>query len=421
MVKRYVRKSIRRPRRGNVRPRRRLGVSFVTPGTASALGQQYGFRATSGLKRTRAGAIGRRANSGRIARRRFGPPPPPPRQQARTLNVGPPLQYRKEAVGRMRMFSMKMFEKMSLNTIYMRAQGLNRLGSVTGTLCPGFLPIESKPLGAGLDSVVPLHIVELTNINQTTVGFGSRPCVYYTTVSDAGAVSFVPIALQNAAGTVTANQGWTFEASDLANSGAQSGVRYVRHCWFDIRLLLHGCTVEPTTFDVVLFTIKNDYHYVDPAFLVAGSSTTIDNSRRNAFWQSWVRGTLVSPILPGHAEATEGIKIIRRYREVFAPEHNTDRNDEPDAKSLKIFLRDGKVYDYDQGGSAAANDSDLFGLGWKQEDQSTGQYANIPKQSQRIYMMIRALNTTQQGAAPARTNTPSYDIVMRRKSQVVAP
>lgn len=402
MAKRRVRKRVSR-RRGS---RRRLGVtSSAYPLVRAGLGMAAGMAAYRGQRRNTTVGVkltGRKIVVGRRKRSRA------------PAGGSSQLGYRTERFGRKRKVTFKQLMAMTLNRIVYRIQAVSYMGAVEAPNIPGKIGLKRAWIAGAGDSTVPLHLYNLTRLNNTgNFNDIGQPVGYQMKISDVGAVVFEKINyFQNANGVASATEGWTVESGD--QSLVQNRCKYVRSDWFDIRLHLHGCTAEPTTFDIMIFTIKGAYKYLDP--FEPGSG--VDATHRNNFYQSLVRSSIINPIVPGNAEGMRGIRVWRRYRVSFNPSSSDDLNDEPDSKVLKIFFRHGRLLNYDQGATPMDTDMGLFRTGWAVE--ALTQAADDPPHTSRLYMTIRALNV-QGSDTMTRLHTPSYDIMMRKQVSVTLP
>lgn len=400
MVARTVRKSIRRPTRQG--RSRRLGVSFDVGHAAPALRPR-----APRLKRPGAPT---EARSGRLVRRRFGPP----NLRRRGIAGGGSavqLTYWKHKVGRSRKPTLGLVRTLALNRLVVRYQGLNRLGSVSvgaNPNYPGYHPLEARLDTTAGASFLPLHIYELSSVNNGL----SRPAGYRCVIQDNGSIGWLPLNGMASDGTTVAAQPYLFEFGDC--SSVQSQVRFVNLLWSDIKIMLHGALAETATYDISIISFDPRYLFLDPAETTAGFNSQ-ELQQYNSFWQTMTRSLITNPCMHGNQEKQYGMRVQRSVRHILQPSSNMDVNDEPASRLVHMFVKQHRVVDLKEQGTPISSDVGQFGLGFRQEDLGSLQFSQLPKAGQRQYLMIRCLNTTQRQDVASRMHTPSYDISIRRK------
>lgn len=416
MVTKTTRKYIRKPDWAGRDGRRGLGVTApnvagVARTAALGAGAMQAFygarRNTMPANIPKSGLSGTEIVVGRRKPRRDGP-------------GKVELDFQKHRYGKKKDPTLGLLRTLALNRICVRYQGVNRLGSIAAPACPGYHLLEARlvsstgtggVIGAGTGaSVLPLHLFELSSVNNAT----PRPAGYELRIADNGECGFAPLKGQSSTGVDVDAQPYVFEFGD--SSSVNSSVRFVNLLWSDVKLMLHGATAETVSFDIMVVTFDPRYSFLDPATSLSGLSVQ-ESQQRHSFWQTMSRSLVVNPAMHGNADKMTGMRVLRRYRHVLQPSSNTDINDEPQAKSVNIFLRRNWVIDLKENSTPITSDVGQFSLGYRVEDLSSTQFSSIPKAGQRQYLIIRALNTVQREGAATRSTTPSYDISIRRKME----
>ena len=326
-----------RLRRRNARPstkrafkrtgRRLKGVSAVAyrrPGYSA--GGMGGFG-------SRLGVVGRQRNAARAAQLMQ-------RRVRRTRAIGGgELSFRKERFGRFRQMTIPKLLKVGFNKVVYRFQGVNRLNAnatgAAGPLPPGFFRLHNEPAAASGYQQCPIHVYDLMNLPQvdqtgqtiqhamafssnTTTGTGANAPVVWTSGSG-----------QKPDGTLLGGNGF-FPEDSYSPGNTTINTRFVQHDWFDFRFVLHGCTAQPTYYDIMLVRYTRDH--LQPVY--AAPSSQEDKEQYGSYWEGMTKNLLYNPILFGRKDQFKGHQVLRRYRVVLQP----TRNDENDANpNMKVF------------------------------------------------------------------------------------
>lgn len=183
--------------------------------------------------------------------------------------------------------------------------------------------------------------------------------------------------------------------------------------WYDIRLMLHGCTSQPTVFDIMVISFTRAY--LDPAESPSNAQEAAD---RHALYQGMVQPYMSNPIIP-RIRSVQAYRIHKRIRVSLDPTLDVENDKDPKSKDVRLFVKDGSVYDYryhDDGFGGAGADDKLSGVQWPVQGASNADYTHVTHPLARKYLVIRAMNTTRT-AEPGESsvaNTPSFDILIRR-------
>lgn len=389
--------NVNRRSRTGARRRRRLGVSdvrYMRKRPFSAIGQ-FGVNGAP-LKRRR--FVGRRRPPVRRVRRAAGG------------SRSGQLTFVKKRLGKIRPVSAPTVLKLLGNSQFWRWQSLKLMNANTGM--PGKQILQCYKDTTVGNSQVPFHIYNLTAYRSSATPSSDASVGYFLQFTDAGLPVFSTLSGQDPSGSDVASQPWFWEAGDTINK--EIGVKYVKTEWFSINLLLYGCVKQPTYYDIML--VRFDRQYLDP---IEGSSVVNANEimYRKAFYQNLVRNLVTNPINMGAADgAMYGMRVIRRYRTVIQPSTTIDQDTNPESRKFQIFFKDGKMRNHDYGGEPLTTDNALFDTGYAVESTLGASFQNNPKSRARLYLIVRASNTTSILPANVTANdTPSYDICMRKK------
>lgn len=316
-------------------------------------------------------------------------------------------------------------QKISTCVRILRFQGVNPMnrGALPETLPGWFVMNNAAVSGTDTGRQCPIRIISLTNtINNGSSGAGP---MFRLNVDDAGALSFLQEAgraVNSISGTSTEFQ---VEYKDLSVN-SDVGSRYVQPEWHDLRFLFYGAKNQPTVYDIMIVKFREDY--LDP---LENVGSTREASDRQSFWTGLIHPMMFNPIIPNDSGSYQRSKynVIHRTRITIQPTLNTELDPTPASKQFNLFIKDGKVYDYKYhadtwvatAGPPAlpqiddALNTDFFAV----DPNGPGfeDYSNQPAPRARVWMIIRALNTTPTNT-PNANNTPSFDFVYRKKERM---
>lgn len=289
------------------------------------------------------------------------------------------------------------------------AQAINADGS-SGQTMPGYFSLQNTPPDANGSELYPIHAFDLTNINNISTDTG--PVSYYMFYDNAGSVNYPNWFVQSGQAASGSNtNGWNIEDQSM---GAVTAVnrRYVQHDWFDIRMVCYGCRQQPTYYDIMVVSYYRDY--LQPCGYT--DVTQLDAEQKNAYrayWQGMIKNISYNAILPGQRDAFKGMRVHRRFRFTIQPSQTTDSDRNPHMRIVKFFMKDYKIRDYNWGkypSLATEVDSAKYAV------DGGGGVRNHPREDQRLFLIVRASNTTPaSGENVTADNTPSYDICIRKQ------
>lgn len=268
-----------------------------------------------------------------------------------------------------------------------------------------------------------LYLLNQTSIHEKAdTGPAYQPFIKL----DTGVISFA-----NLYGSVLASGSdikWGQEFS--TNAGAQKIQKYIKQSWYQIKLALRNAVQQTTYFDIWVFKFRDGY--LDPLEIPSSEDEIRD---RKAFYQGLASSAMRHPIMtdPGFTRVLKKLKMMKKIRIVMDRQQTTDSDASPDVKIVNWFIRDGKMYDYMYSSKPPSDDvaNVVTGLGAQNyyTDQGPTPASNktspFPKARARVWMMVRAYDSTIQASANSDTNgaynlmttnaNASYDIVIRKE------
>lgn len=370
-------------------------------------------------------------------------------KSAQTYNVknsGSPAELTgaKFKLGRYKPLTIKQLEKLTIARRITRFQnlgpldkgvdrGANWLGTIVTTTPTvssafaggnnNFAKNMSDVSGGAVHYRAPYHLFCLNSTSLTDVASPQGPALQpFIGISD-GNVNFASLygCKPDLTGATTQ---WQTEYQNFGDAPSQ---KYIRHEWYDIRIGLRNAIQQTTVYDIWVFQFKDGY--LDP-LEIPGSVEEIKD--RKAFYQSLMSSGVNHPLMnKGQNEVYRKIKFWRKLRVVMDKQQTTDQDASPDLKTIKLFIRDGKLYDH-QYASGPANTTllpstyTLQNNSWIPQGAANVINAEYPKARARVWLMIRALDSTTSSTAGnggdetitsddtlSVNTTPSYDIQIR--------
>lgn len=317
-----------------------------------------------------------------------------------------------------------------------------------GTVLPGALDcsiaedvrdyIKNQVILAGdAGKLLPVYLCCLNQTDNGTVNTGNayQYPMRRLRIANNGDMHFVGTLSQDVSG-VTGMLDWVPEYVSEYRYSSANPHRYIQNMWYSVRLMLYGARAQQTTWEISYVSFQPG---IDPwqGERVAGTVMGLDPTYndRALFWQQLVRSSVTNPVLPRDFSSRRrpvGMIVHKRLRYVLGSTDTGELNANPPAKLVNLYIKDGNVYDYDNGDPAStswtATDRDTTWADptkWNNNmtSGSTGQnvtvIADVPKPRARKYLMIRC--TDYGGASAAGVNfTPSFDFVIRKREQIIA-
>lgn len=381
--------------------------SRLAPRKAAFKPRKYGrrFRGKKSSARSRSNMrVGRKRSAaiafasskgGRMVRRRFS------RSlggASKEVTVGRKLVC---SIGRARKIDRRTL-KLGFTKRILRYQRMNPLNAATST--PGSFILSHKTSAS--DTVCPMFLFCLNNTVNTSVGTNGPG--FQLTVSDPGNLVFNAIPTQNPDATITQNK-WVVEQRSPYAVTAPT-CRYILNGWYDIRLNCYGARAQPTMYDIMV--ISFNHGYLDPSESPSNAQEAED---RRALWHGLMQPFMSNPLLP-QMFVRPKYRVYKRMRFVIQPSLTTEVDTTAANRLVRIFIRDGQMYDYayhGDGFTGVGADDKLSTVQYVQQNSLVADYSDNPVPKARKYLLIRAMNTTRT-ADDSPNSTPSMDICIRK-------
>lgn len=282
-----------------------------------------------------------------------------------------------------------------------------------GPSYPGFFDIRTNdPNGVG-NCLVGVYIAALNTVHQTGEGASAADAMYRLQIQDDGTATFQPQSCQLSNGGVGTAQ---FQFEDRRFRDSNALYPRAQPAWYDIRLKLYGARKQSVTYDIMLCKFYRRELCPDELGLTAGLP---DQQRRTAFWQNMVRSSTTNSILPTQFNVQKNVRVIKRKRITLAASSSDDLETVPENVDLKWFVRDGRVLNYTDGSQVLSADTTVVAsTGWATNDAAVvnGQITNRPAPTSRMFLIIRATDMTRTVSLDDMDDSPSFDLMIRRKT-----
>jgi len=263
----------------------------------------------------------------------------------------------------------------------------------------------------------PLHLYDITSTNNVLSGTytGINPSWQMTWTG--GNANFTPMFGDSAVGGRSGAITWNQENVGSGPSSASS--LPLRRCLLDsvsAKLMCYGASSYPTKFHIDFVQFTEDWCHPDFAAQDEAAPFPAFNTLRSAFWESLTKKEIAHPIDIQNPLYKKYIKVIKSLN--FTLQARLTNEPAVDStvghcKEVNVFLPASRILKFDWGQSSV--DGTIINPDSYQV--STGQNLCNVEPKARIYMMVRATNTTNTLAAGAVTiaTTPTYDLVLRQQ------
>lgn len=383
-------------------------VAYRRPGLSS-----YGMAAFRG----RASRVGRGRSAARTAllnqrrRRRVG------------VVGGGEIGFVRKYGGKYRPYTVPKLVTMGLTRVTYRYQGVNRMNANTkdagGTfyLPPGWYRLSNNPNNAGSTSnLLPLHVFDLTTVRNVT---STPKQVGYSLgyVSDvATSPSWFGMSSQVAGGGTNAAGGWEYEDTNGSGSTFLSS-RYIEHEWFDMRFTAYGARSQPTYYDIMVVQFSREHLAPRINGQNANGFTTEQNAQYSNFWAGLAKNISYNAILPGAKDVFKGMRILRRFRFTIQPSMSDEVDRNPNMRIVRLFQKHYRCNDFGFGPDQTQTNAQVDGPNYIQNNTSS--VNDFPLPTQRVYLLVRASNTTEVAYnLESADDTPSYDMCLRKQVRI---
>lgn len=230
---------------------------------------------------------------------------------------------------------------------------------------------------------------------------------------------------------------YQLESTNVQSSAWDDARALIQPSWHSINFVLYGARKQPTEFEFMLVRpTDSDY---DPIQVNNNNVNTTTGQFQNmaapaadeysSFWAQMVRPMVSNPISynapRGRTRPGGGVfKILKRWKVGIPCAMNTEVDASPNSRILKMFIRDGRVLNYqwsaDDLAYSAANttaDDDIWNTSkWRQFQGTSGNTHTHPRYKARTYLIIRSLNYVANLPSAGNADvTPSFDLLYRRK------
>lgn len=297
-------------------------------------------------------------------------------------------------------------------------------------------------------SAYPCYLISMDDFYQKTeVNGGFFDTMWRLNITGSGAPCFTAVTNTLFDGTVSVAPGLQWAQGSVYDQSyprVNADTMYVQHKWHDFRFLFYGAKTQPTNYEIIVFRPTDQY--MDPREQIAtydfngGTGAEIWNwpneqqrDEYSNFWASQVNALVANPILPKPTQKSNWkVKILKRVTIEVPCRQEYQEVQAPNAKEFKFFMRDDRLLNLQWGAPTEAYRSDATDKDnrvWSTTQynvqlQRENEVEQRPRPRARTYMIVRALNYIS--ATPATVpdptsnidNTPSFDLVWRRKSHL---
>lgn len=443
-------------RRSGSKGRRRL--QKVTYGQAARAVSGFGSAAYTAY---RGGYMPKVAVKGSSRRKFAGRTTTRKRRGGSNTVIGGELTTARRRMGRYKKLTVNKLREMAASSAILRYQGINRYGALAATAIdeglqeavgnpdlttsgvtnagyPGYFVLNNAVASDAVSTTgdtFPLHICCLNSVPNAslTTNHMQELTTGNTATADVTDMLFnaSTIALGQTPEGGTSSR-WNYEK--LVSPGSFTDPipgsridffiksKYIQHMWYEMRFLLYGQRQSPTIYDVMLVKFRDECLAPELTAAQIAALPSEQRQSRNALWQGLVRNISYNPILPAAPKAFSGLRVIKRQRFIIQASMTDEADRTPHHKIVKWFYKAGVNQDYDYSSLGQARASTIDAANYTQQI-AVSNMQNVPHPKARLYLMIRATNTTPAAAQEDMDNTPSYDLCIRKKIyfQGIAP
>lgn len=287
----------------------------------------------------------------------------------------------------------------SLNSVIQRFSGVNVVNPASNTIAPGNFKLENYT-DAVPETYAPVHLLDITSmLNGSSIGaVGPMTGIKFNSAG-------VPL-LYGKAGfdsTGASNGNWQYERCDR-NPAVNSGYTHAIHTGCQVKMLAYGCSAQPTNYTIEVVQFLNDE-------LVLEGAGTLLSPTSTAWWQAYCKPYMYNPCMTVNPSTRKHYKVLKKFDFQVDPSLTTDQDLQPNSKLIEFYLKFNQVRDFSYFDASENNGNKL------NTDTFSVNIAGLrytPRPTERVYIIIRAMNTTPTAvASESQANTPSYDLVLR--------
>lgn len=278
---------------------------------------------------------------------------------------------------------------------------------------PGSLSLPNLVPATG-NALAPVWVFDLNHTLNTSTG--TAGVGYMLQFTQGGLTTWVSTNSETTAGTLAADPKWQVEYGDSSNTALNK--RYYSPRWYDIRLMCHGAMNQPTLYEILVVRFVKDH--LTPATDGFTSSQPENVAEYHGFWQGMAKRLTFNPIVPrqGRGIVEKGMRVLKRVSFLLPATQSTDNDKNPACRSVRMFVPDGRLLNYQASTPYYTADNGIFDKSWIATNPTTGERQDVPiSERARTFLIVRAMNTTAtvDGVNQTVLNTPSFDIVLRKK------
>lgn len=410
-------------RKGGVRKKTRRVRRVNGRRTGRTLGRRVGRRIPMvrgrGTKRRMGSMAGRATKRARVGARQVGP-------QGGDFSMLTVRSRRPKPVS---------FRIAKALTVDYRILRFQRTSRQNGTVLSVDTPVEGtfpgkcalhNQLSSGVAQQYPIHILDLTSTLNTV---SPNASVFYEvrTTASTGILSYSSTPGQQSTGadaTGANAAAWQLEYGDNVSTSLKK--QFISPRWYDIRLMCYGARNQPTLYEILVVRFSKEHLVPALDGFSASQPETIDEY--HGFWQGMAKRLTFNSIQPAqnrYGAVSNGMRVVKKVSFLLPASNTTDADITPPSKAVKLFVPDGRLLNYrSPTDSYAGSTAGKFSTdnSWLVVNPTSATEYDVPiKETDRTFLIVRAVNTTNTqvagtGPIPATwLNTPSYDIVVRKK------
>lgn len=263
----------------------------------------------------------------------------------------------------------------------------------------------------------PIHVYDISAFNNEDFTVCGRQLGWASTAANA-AVLNEPLLGQTAAGGAASVDYWLPEKNTA--STPYPAAPKALHNWTDIRLNFYGPRKRTTWFEVMFFTVKNEF----ADFMYAGNT----NAGMQCLLQYLERPLIYNNLQTDvNGNANRMIKVLKRYRYYVSAAQTTDTDTSVGkVKEAKIFMKHDRLRNYDWQHTDLSSPATILPHGDTDGDQyfRDDDVHNHPEYGKTLFMLVRAFApergvVTGYSESVSADRDPTYDVIIRNSFSYV--
>lgn len=259
---------------------------------------------------------------------------------------------------------------------------------------------------------LPMYMVDLTSVNNTTIGgtlIYGNPMYRAAVTTATGAIQWTGGAAQHPT-TGVATPNWFYEKQPAPTTAISNPHEKSRLLWTDVRLNLWGAKNKSIKYTVQVIKLLDDC--IDPLF-PATSTDPASLAKHTAFWQGMIKPYTFNPLaLTSASVVSRRIKVLKTYETVIQATSSTENDVDPHVRVLKWFMRWDRDFNYAE--TAAILDTGTELINEADYALQNTEYTNFTRPKAKIWLLIRAAAYAgQTDSTVDNTVSPSFDACFR--------